>query len=88
MKDLTRRQFLTGASVVAAASAAAVAIPTSLWGAIAAKVRGLVGYFRRAPVVATGARILTPSVIAKEALFQLENNLVMGNLVPRDYARR
>ncbi len=32
-------------------------------------------------------RILTPSVIAKEALFQLENNLVMGNLVHRDYRK-
>ena len=29
--------------------------------------------------------ILTPSVIAKEALMQLENNLVMGNLVYREY---
>jgi P22 coat protein - gene protein 5 len=29
--------------------------------------------------------ILTPSVIAKEALMQLENTLVMGNLVHRDY---
>jgi hypothetical protein len=32
-------------------------------------------------------RILTPSIIAKEALFQLENNLVMGNLVHRDYRK-
>ena len=32
-------------------------------------------------------RILTPSIIAKEALFQLENNLVMGNLVHRDYKK-
>ncbi|KKL15172.1 hypothetical protein LCGC14_2508260 [marine sediment metagenome] len=32
-------------------------------------------------------RILTPSVIAKEAMFQLENNLVMGNLVHRDYRK-
>lgn len=32
-------------------------------------------------------QILTPSIIAKEALFQLENNLVMGNLVHRDYRR-
>lgn len=31
--------------------------------------------------------ILTPSVIAKEALMQLENNLVMGNLVHRDYKK-
>lgn len=31
--------------------------------------------------------ILTPSVIAKEALIQLENNLVMGNLVHRDYKK-
>ena len=30
-------------------------------------------------------QILTPSIIAKEALMQLENNLVMGNLVHRDY---
>jgi P22 coat protein - gene protein 5 len=29
--------------------------------------------------------ILTPSIIAKEALMQLENNLVMANLVHRDY---
>ena len=29
--------------------------------------------------------IITPSIIAKEALMQLENNLVMGNLVHRDY---
>jgi hypothetical protein len=29
--------------------------------------------------------LLTPSIIAKEALMQLENNLVMGNLVHRDY---
>lgn len=29
--------------------------------------------------------LLTPSVIAEEALMQLENNLVMGNLVHRDY---
>lgn len=29
--------------------------------------------------------LITPSVIAKEALLQLENNLVMGNLVHRDY---
>ncbi len=32
-------------------------------------------------------RILTPSIIAKEALFQLENNLVMANLVHRDYRK-
>ena len=32
-------------------------------------------------------QILTPSIIAKEALFQLENNLVMGNLVHRDYRK-
>lgn len=32
-------------------------------------------------------QILTPSHIAKEALFQLENNMVMGNLVHRDYRR-
>jgi len=31
--------------------------------------------------------MLTPSVIAKEALMQLENNLVMGNLVHRDYKK-
>src|SRR5262245_47450291 len=29
--------------------------------------------------------LLTPSVIAKEALMQLENNLVMAGLVHRDY---
>ncbi len=33
-------------------------------------------------------QIMTPSRIAKEALFQLENSLVMGNLVHRDYDRR
>lgn len=31
--------------------------------------------------------LLTPSVIAKEALMQLENNLVMGNCVHRDYKK-
>lgn len=31
--------------------------------------------------------ILTPSVIAKEALMQLENNLVMGDNVHRDYKK-
>ena len=31
--------------------------------------------------------LITPSIIAKEALMQLENNLVMGNLVHRDYKR-
>lgn len=31
--------------------------------------------------------LLTPSVIAKEALMQLENNLVLGNLVHRDYKK-
>ena len=31
--------------------------------------------------------LITPSIIAKEALFQLNNNLVMGQLVHRDYAR-
>lgn len=31
--------------------------------------------------------IITPSVIAKEALMQLENNLVMGNLVHRDFKK-
>lgn len=31
--------------------------------------------------------ILTPSIIAKEALFQLENNMVMGNLIHRDYRK-
>lgn len=29
--------------------------------------------------------LITPSLIAKEALMQLENNLVMGNLVHREY---
>jgi hypothetical protein len=29
---------------------------------------------------------LTPKVIAKEALIVLENNLVLGNLVHRDYS--
>jgi hypothetical protein len=32
-------------------------------------------------------KILTPDVIAKEALMQLENNLVFGNLVHRDYKK-
>ena len=32
-------------------------------------------------------QLLTPSEIAKEALFQLENNCVMGNLVHRDYRK-
>ena len=31
--------------------------------------------------------LITPSVIAKEALAQLENNLVMGNSVHRDYKK-
>jgi hypothetical protein len=31
--------------------------------------------------------LITPSVIAKEALMQLENNLVMGELVHRDYSK-
>lgn len=31
--------------------------------------------------------LITPSIIAKEALMQLKNNLVMGNLVHRDYSR-
>jgi FlaG/FlaF family flagellin (archaellin) len=31
--------------------------------------------------------LITPSVIAKEALMQLENNLVMGSLVHRDYSK-
>ena len=30
--------------------------------------------------------LLTPSVIAKEALLTLENNLVLGNLVHTDYS--
>ena len=29
--------------------------------------------------------LITPSIIAKEALFQLENNLVMGDKVHRQY---
>ena len=29
--------------------------------------------------------LLTPTIIAKEALMHLENNLVMGNLVHRRY---
>lgn len=29
--------------------------------------------------------VITPTIIAKEALMQLENNLVMGNLVHREY---
>lgn len=29
--------------------------------------------------------LITPNMIAKEALFQLENNLVLGNLVHREY---
>lgn len=31
--------------------------------------------------------LITPSIIAKEGLFQLKNNLVMGNLVHRDYSK-
>lgn len=31
--------------------------------------------------------LITPSIIAKEALMQLENNMVMGNLVHRDYKK-
>lgn len=31
--------------------------------------------------------LITPSIIAKEALMQLRNNLVMGQLVHRDYSR-
>lgn len=31
--------------------------------------------------------LITPSIIAKEALMQLENNLVMANLVHREYAK-
>lgn len=31
--------------------------------------------------------LITPSIIAKEGLFQLKNNLVMGNLVHRDYTK-
>src|SRR5574340_554950 len=34
-----------------------------------------------------GNTLLTPTVIAKEALFQLENAMVMGNLVHRDYKK-
>ena len=32
-------------------------------------------------------RTLTPEVIAKEALYQLRNNCVMGRLVHRDYRK-
>jgi hypothetical protein len=32
-------------------------------------------------------QLLTPDIIAKEALFQLKNNLVMGGLVHRDYRK-
>jgi uncharacterized RmlC-like cupin family protein len=31
--------------------------------------------------------LITPSIIAKESLFQLKNNLVMGALVHRDYSK-
>jgi hypothetical protein len=31
--------------------------------------------------------VINPSIIAKEALFQLKNNLVMGQLVHRDYSK-
>lgn len=31
--------------------------------------------------------LINPSIIAKEGLFQLKNNLVMGNLVHRDYSK-
>ena len=30
--------------------------------------------------------LLTPNIIAKEALIVLENNLVLGNLVHRDFS--
>jgi len=32
--------------------------------------------------------LITPTIIAKEALMQLENNLVMGNLVHREYKKK
>ena len=31
--------------------------------------------------------LITPDIIAKEALMQLENNLVMGNKVHREYKK-
>lgn len=34
-----------------------------------------------------GNTILTPSIIAKEALMQLRNNTVMASLVHRDYSQ-
>ena len=34
-----------------------------------------------------GNTILTPDIIAKEALMQLERNLVMAGLVHRDYSK-
>lgn len=37
--------------------------------------------------MASSNSLITPSIIAKEALMQLENNLVMGQLVHRDYAK-
>lgn len=38
-------------------------------------------------MAASSNTLITPSVIAKEALMQLENNLVMGQLVHRDFAK-
>ena len=38
-------------------------------------------------MTASSNTLITPSIIAKEALMQLENNLVMGSLVHRDYSK-
>jgi len=38
-------------------------------------------------MTASSNTLITPSIIAKESLMQLENNLVMGQLVHRDFAK-
>lgn len=38
-------------------------------------------------MAASSNTLITPSIIAKEALMQLKNNLVMGQLVHRDYTK-
>lgn len=38
-------------------------------------------------MTASSNTLITPSIIAKEALMQLQNNLVMGELVHRDYSK-
>jgi hypothetical protein len=38
-------------------------------------------------MAASSNTLITPTIIAKEALMQLKNNLVMGELVFRDYTK-